>query len=316
MSTLSVDTPFWLVVLYMFMVGIGFGPSQSIFALASQNAVEPRKIGQATSAIQFNRQIGSVVCAAVLGVVFNGTLVAALPKHGVDISQAPGGQGSSLGDGPEEIRAVIVSSFDATIARFDRLFTLRGTEAKMALDGILADPALPAKYKDELKAGTPAMRIDAAFDSLIAAIAKGDLATLSRLLDPRAVDPSGRPGIGANMPAFVGPMLLELASAPTAVRQARLPAVRAEILSQKAGIEDAASAAASKVVHDALESEKVRVADRTVAGMKASFADGVVKVWFYGIFLMIALLVAVLMIPNLKLKGKADAAPPAEASAG
>lgn len=309
MSGLSVQTPFWLVVLFMFIAGIGFGPSQSIFALASQNAVEPRKIGQATSAIQFNRQIGSVVFAAVLGVVFNNTLVAALPTHGVDIAKAPGGQSSSLGDGPEDIRAAIITGFDSMILRFDRLFTLRGDAAKAALDALLADPTLPADYKAELKDGTPSMRTDAAFDALIAAIQKGDRAALARLLDPKALDAEGRPGIGASMPAFVAPMLLNLASAPSAVRQARLPAVRAEIEAQKAGIEDAASAAASKAVHDALETAKVTVADKTVAGMKASFADGVARVWFYGIFLMVALLLAVLMIPSLKLKGRADAAP-------
>ena len=49
--------------------------------------------------------------------------------------------------------------------------------------------------------------------------------------------------------------------------------------------------------------------------MKASFSDGVAKVWFYGIFLMVALFLAVLMIPSLKLKGRADSAPPTETGA-
>ncbi len=306
MSTLTMDTPYWKVVLYMFIVGIGFGPSQSVFALASQNAVEPRKIGQATSAIQFNRQIGSVICAAVLGVVFNQTLADALPRHGIDISKMPGGQSGSLGDGPAEIKAAIVAGFDDRIARLDRLFTLRGAEAKLALDGILADPELPAEYKDRLKDGTPAMQIDASFQVLISDLAKGDRKALGILLDPEAKGTEGGPGLGSSMPSFARDMLLKLAEAPASLRDRRLPAVKAEIEAQKVAIEDAASAAASKAVHAALEAAKTSVAEKTVEGMKASFADGVGKVWYYGIFLMLGLLVSVIMIPSLKLRGKAD----------
>ncbi|HUX38780.1 MAG TPA: MDR family MFS transporter [Rectinemataceae bacterium] len=306
MSTLTTDTPYWQVVLYMFIVGIGFGPAQSVFALASQNAVEPRKIGQATSAIQFNRQIGSVICAAVLGVVFNQTLADALPRHGIDVSKMPGGQSSSLGDGPAEIKSAIIAGFDDTIAKFDRLFTLRGADARTALDAILADPSLPAEYKDRLKAGTPSMQIDAAFEALVSDVARGDGRDLGRLLDADAQATGGGPGLGSSIPNAARDMLLRLAAAPAAVRASQLPAVKAEIDARKAAVEDAASAAASKAVHTALETAKTSVADKTVEGMKASFADGVGKVWYYGIFLMFALLVSVIMIPSLKLRGKTE----------
>jgi EmrB/QacA subfamily drug resistance transporter len=306
MSSLKVSTPYLTVVLYMFLIGIGFGPAQSIFSLASQNAVEPAKIGQATSAIQFNRQIGSVVVAAVFGVVFNSTLTAALPLHGIDTSKAPGGQSSSLSDGPAEIRSGIIAGFDKMEGRLDALFALRGAEAKAGLDAVLADPALPAEYKAKLKDGTPAMQIDLAFDSIYKALGRGDPAALSRLLDPAAVDANGNPGPGAGMPPFVTAMLVQLASSPEAVRRARLPAIEAQMEAQKAGIEDAASAATAKAVHDALEAVKIQVADSTVAGMKASFSDAVVKVWFYGIFLMIGLFLACLMIPSIPLRSKFD----------
>jgi EmrB/QacA subfamily drug resistance transporter len=51
----------------MAIVGLGLGPGQSLFGLASQNAVEPRDIGVATSSNQFFRQIGSTIGVALFG---------------------------------------------------------------------------------------------------------------------------------------------------------------------------------------------------------------------------------------------------------
>ena len=51
----------------LFIVGIGLGPSQSLFNLVAQNVAPPRRVGVATSTSQFCRQIGSMVGVAVLG---------------------------------------------------------------------------------------------------------------------------------------------------------------------------------------------------------------------------------------------------------
>jgi hypothetical protein len=51
----------------LLVVGLGLGPGQSLFNIATQNAVEPRDIGVATSSNQFFRQIGSTVGAALAG---------------------------------------------------------------------------------------------------------------------------------------------------------------------------------------------------------------------------------------------------------
>ncbi len=57
---------YWLCLLLL-VVGVGLGPNQSLFNLATQNAVSPRDIGVATSSNQFFRQIGSTVGVAVAG---------------------------------------------------------------------------------------------------------------------------------------------------------------------------------------------------------------------------------------------------------
>ena len=74
LASLGADSPLWLVIIFMVIAGIGFGPSQSVYALAIQNDARPQEIGQATSTVQFSRQIGSAVGAALMGVIFTTSL--------------------------------------------------------------------------------------------------------------------------------------------------------------------------------------------------------------------------------------------------
>jgi EmrB/QacA subfamily drug resistance transporter len=74
MTTLGPDTPPWGVAARVFVLGVGLGPAQSLFALAVQNAVPPTRIGVVTSSSQFFRQIGSTVGVAVFGAVMTHVL--------------------------------------------------------------------------------------------------------------------------------------------------------------------------------------------------------------------------------------------------
>lgn len=70
-------------------VGLGLGPGQSLFNIATQNAVDPRDIGVATSSNQFFRQIGSTVGAALAGTMLTARL-ASLPGGGLDLGKLEG----------------------------------------------------------------------------------------------------------------------------------------------------------------------------------------------------------------------------------
>ena len=70
LGTLSVDTPFALIVIYMFLVGIGIGPVMSVGVGAIQNAVPHQVLGVATASAQMFRQIGGSLGVAVLGAIF------------------------------------------------------------------------------------------------------------------------------------------------------------------------------------------------------------------------------------------------------
>ncbi|MBZ4417523.1 MDR family MFS transporter [Myxococcus sp. RHSTA-1-4] len=68
----------------MVLVGLGLGPTIPLYTLAIQNAVPPQRIGVATSAATFFRQLGMTVGVALLGTVFaaalSGTMEARLPQ--------------------------------------------------------------------------------------------------------------------------------------------------------------------------------------------------------------------------------------------
>jgi EmrB/QacA subfamily drug resistance transporter len=62
------------------LLGLGLGPAQSVFNLASQNAVPRDQLGVATSAGQFFRQVGSTVGVAVFGAVLTHNLAAPIAR--------------------------------------------------------------------------------------------------------------------------------------------------------------------------------------------------------------------------------------------
>ena len=68
------EVSYWTVVAYMLVCGLGIGPSLPLYTLAIQNAVDGRRIGQATSASQFFRQIGGALGAALMGTLLASSL--------------------------------------------------------------------------------------------------------------------------------------------------------------------------------------------------------------------------------------------------
>lgn len=65
----------------LLVVGIGLGPGQSLFGLASQNAAPVHQLGVVTSSNQFMRQIGSTMGVALFGAMLTASLSSELAKH-------------------------------------------------------------------------------------------------------------------------------------------------------------------------------------------------------------------------------------------
>ena len=81
LSGIRADTELAPLFLWMFIAGLGIGPTLSIFTIVVQNAVPVRSLGVATSNLTFFRQIGGSVGLALLGTVFGNRLAEEIPAQ-------------------------------------------------------------------------------------------------------------------------------------------------------------------------------------------------------------------------------------------
>jgi len=79
MSQIRATTDLPVLWVWMFITGLGIGPTLSVFTIVVQNAVPFRQLGVATSNLTFFRQIGGSIGLALLGTVFGNRLVAEIP---------------------------------------------------------------------------------------------------------------------------------------------------------------------------------------------------------------------------------------------
>ena len=74
LSTMNVNTPYYLLLFYSTILGIGSGMAYNIFNVAVQNAFTLREIGIVTASMRFFRNIGIIVFVPVFGYIMNFTL--------------------------------------------------------------------------------------------------------------------------------------------------------------------------------------------------------------------------------------------------
>ncbi len=75
MTQLTATTDLAIVWFWMFLAGLGVGPTFSVFTIVVQNAVPFRQLGVATSNLTFFRQIGGSVALAIVGTIFGTTFI-------------------------------------------------------------------------------------------------------------------------------------------------------------------------------------------------------------------------------------------------
>jgi EmrB/QacA subfamily drug resistance transporter len=73
MTQLTATTSLEVVWFWMFLAGLGVGPTFSVFTIVVQNAVPFHELGVATSNLTFFRQIGGTVALAIVGTIFGST---------------------------------------------------------------------------------------------------------------------------------------------------------------------------------------------------------------------------------------------------
>jgi len=116
MALLTVDANQWDVVWRLFVVGVGLGPSQSLFNMVSQSAAPMNQIGVATSTGMFLRQCGGMIGVSIFGALLvaklSESVAARFPGVKVDLGQLQR-MAMMAGDGPAmppEMRAFVSTS--------------------------------------------------------------------------------------------------------------------------------------------------------------------------------------------------------------
>jgi len=144
---IALDTPLWLVLLLMVSMGLGLGPSMPLYTLAVQNAVDPARMGTASSATQFFRQIGSTLGTALLGAVLAASLQSAITAH---LPPGAKAEGLSLRD-PTAIERRFEASLTETLALVER--ALEGDP--QAIAKLRENPLFPEEMKQMLGRPVP-----------------------------------------------------------------------------------------------------------------------------------------------------------------
>ena len=70
MTTLTADTPIWLICVFLFVFGAGLGLIMQVVVLVAQNSVDPSQSGTATSTNNYFREVGASLGVAVFGTIF------------------------------------------------------------------------------------------------------------------------------------------------------------------------------------------------------------------------------------------------------
>jgi EmrB/QacA subfamily drug resistance transporter len=116
LSTLSVDTPLWQTLIYLFLMGTGIGLGMQNLILIVQNSFPNRQVGTATAANNFFREIGASLGGAIVGALFTSRLtdllaqrLPATPGSAVDMNSLTPAAVNGL---PDAIRDVIVGAYN------------------------------------------------------------------------------------------------------------------------------------------------------------------------------------------------------------
>ena len=94
LSTIHYDTDFFLVSVYMFLLGAGVGMTMQNLVLVVQNTTRPEEIGVASSGVTFFRSLGGTIGVSVMGAALSAKVIDLVAERKDDLTAAL----MSLGD--------------------------------------------------------------------------------------------------------------------------------------------------------------------------------------------------------------------------
>lgn len=117
LGTIRYDTAYWHIAIFMFLMGLGVGMMMQNLVLATQNQVDPKDLGSASSVVTFFRSLGGAIGVSALGAVM-ANRVSHYVKDGLaDLGPEAGSAGTGGGGIPDldtlpgPIRTVVESAY-------------------------------------------------------------------------------------------------------------------------------------------------------------------------------------------------------------
>lgn len=74
LATMDIHTPYYLLLIYSTILGIGSGMAYNIFNIAVQNAFTLQEIGTVTASMRFFRNLGIIIFVPIFGYIMNLTV--------------------------------------------------------------------------------------------------------------------------------------------------------------------------------------------------------------------------------------------------
>ncbi|WP_220501350.1 MFS transporter [Microbispora sp. H10670] len=146
MGTLRYDTDYWLVAVFMFLVGVGVGMSQQNLVLAVQNQVRAEELGAGSAVVAFFRSLGGAIGVSALGAVMVNRVRTYLQENlsaiGVDGTGGESGTIPKLSALPAPIRTAMEGAYGHGIGD---LFLYAAPVAFLALIAVLFIKEVPLR---------------------------------------------------------------------------------------------------------------------------------------------------------------------------
>jgi EmrB/QacA subfamily drug resistance transporter len=121
LSQLTVDTPVWVLMAFIFVLGAGIGTGMQNLILIVQNTFPSREVGTATAANNFFRQIGASLGSSIVGSIFTSRLITLLAErlpgqatHGAPIA-ANSLTPAMVQSLPQHIQDIIVGAYNSAL---------------------------------------------------------------------------------------------------------------------------------------------------------------------------------------------------------
>lgn len=124
LGTIRVDTPYWMLAIFMLVLGVGIGMVMQNLVLVTQNSLQATQLGAGSASIAFFRSLGGTLGVSALG-AFLGSRVTTLIGDGITKldPSAAAAAGKALGGGevpvisslPPAIRAVVENAYGTGI---------------------------------------------------------------------------------------------------------------------------------------------------------------------------------------------------------